>query len=144
MRLFTARKADQVGIDPAVDFLSEFAHVGANREVGDVNAAKFIGIGVDVDERLAGMLGRDQLITVGGRLAEPRADGNDEVSVANALLQLGVGSVAKVAGIDVTVVGDRVLATERCRNRNSITEGEIGEVMRGSWTPVGAADNRHW
>ena len=37
--------------------LCEFAHVGADREVGMVDPAELIGIGVDVDDGLAGVVG---------------------------------------------------------------------------------------
>ena len=67
-----AREADQVGVAPVVDHLGELAHVGADRQVGVIDAAELVGVGVDVDQRLAGMVGRDQRVAVGGRLAEPR------------------------------------------------------------------------
>ena len=97
---------------PVVDHLGELAHVGADRQVGVIDPAEFVGVGVDVDERLAGMVGRDQRVAVGRRLAEARADGEDQIGVADALLQFGVGAVAEVAGIDAAAIVDRVLAAE--------------------------------
>ncbi len=107
-----------------------------------IDPAELVGVGVDVDERLAGMVGRDQSIAVGGRLAEPRADGEDQVGVADALLQLRVGAVAELAGIDLAAVADRVLAAEGGGDRDAVAEGEIGEMVRGARAPVGAADDR--
>ena len=137
-----AGEADQVGVGPVVDHLGELAHVGADRQIGVIDPAELVGVGVDVDQRLAGMVGGDQSVAVGGRFAEPRADGDDQVGVADALLQLGVGAVAELAGIDPAVVGDRVLAAEGGGGRDPVAEGEIGEMMPGARAPVGAADDR--
>ena len=101
VRVLAAREADEVGVDPLVDHLGELAHVGADRQIGVIDAAELVRVGMDVDERLAGMVGRDQRVAVGGRFAEARADGEDQVGVADALLQLRVGAVAELAGIDL-------------------------------------------
>ena len=71
------------------------------------------------------------------------ADGEDQVGVADALLQLGVGAVAELAGIDAAVVADRVLAAEGGGDGDAVAEGEVGEMMRRARAPVGAADDRH-
>ena len=104
VRFLAAREADQVGVAPLVDHLGELAHVGADRQVGVIDAAELVGVGVDVDERLAGMVGRDERVAVGRRFAEPRADGEDQIGVADALLELRVGAVAELAGIDLAVL----------------------------------------
>ena len=112
VRFLAGVEADQIGVAPFVDHLRELAHVGADRQVGVIDAAELVGVGVDVDQDLAGMVGRDQLVAVGGRFAEPGADDDQQVGVADALLELGVGAVAELAGIDSACVGDRVLAAE--------------------------------
>ena len=59
VRLLPARKADEVGVDPLVEHLRELAHVGADRQVGDIDAPHLVRVGVHVDERLPRMLGGD-------------------------------------------------------------------------------------
>ena len=81
-----------------------------------IDAAELVWVGVDVDKRLAGMVGRDERVAVGGRLAEARADGEDQVGLADALLELGIRPVAELAGIDPASVADRVLAAEGGRD----------------------------
>ena len=142
VRVLAAGEADEVGVDPLVDHLGELAHVGADRQIGVIDAAELVGVGVDVDERLAGMVGRDQRVAVGGRLAEARADGEDQVGVADALLELGIGAVAELAGIDLARVADRVLAAEGGGDGDAVAEGEVGEMVRRARAPVGAADDR--
>ena len=88
------------------------------------------------------MIGRDQSVAVGRRLAEPRADSEDQVRVADALLELWVRAVAKISGIDLARVADRVLAAERGRDRDSVAKGKVREMVRGARAPVGAADDR--
>src|SRR5207342_1362782 len=39
-------------------------------------------------------------------------------------------------------VADCVLAPERGGDRDSVAEGEVREVVRGAWAPVGPADDR--
>ena len=108
-----------------------------------IDPAELVGVGVDVDERLAGMVGRDRACSRRSSTSPSRgADGEDQVGVADALLQLGVGAVAELAGIDAAGVGDRVLAAEGGGDGNAVAEGEIGEMVRRARAPVGAADDR--
>ena len=95
-----------------------------------------------MDQQLAGMIGGDELVAIGGCLAEPRADDEQQVGLPNALLELRIGAVAEVAGIDRAAVGNRVLAPERRRHRNTVAVREAGEIMRRCRAPVGATDNR--
>ncbi len=131
MRFLAGVEADQVRVVPVGRHLGELAHVGADRQVGVEHPAQFVGVGVDVDQQLVGMVGRDQLVAVGRGLAEARADDKQQVRFADALLQLGVGTVAELAGIDAAVVGDGVLAAEGGGGRDSVAEGEGCEMMRG-------------
>ena len=108
-----------------------------------INTAELVRVGMDMDERLPGMIGRDQSVAVCGRLAEPRADGKNQVGLADALLQLGVRPVAELAGIDLARVADGVLTSERSRDGNPVTEGEVREMVRSARTLVGAADDGH-
>ena len=124
VRFLAGAEANQVRVVPVGDQLGEFAHVGADRQVGVIDPAELVGVGVDVDQRLAGMVGRDERVAVGGRLAEPRADGKDQVRVAHPLPQLGIGAVAELAGIDRALVVDRILAAESGGDRDSMPVGE--------------------
>src|SRR4051812_36452652 len=96
---------------------------------------------MDVDERLARMVGRDERVAVRRRLAEARADGDDEVRVADALLQLRVGAVSQLAGIDLARVADGILPAECGSYGDAVAEGEVREVVRRARAPVGAADD---
>ena len=142
MRLLTAREAHQIGIDPIVDHLGELAHVGADGQVGQIDAAQLVGIGMNVHERLPGVVGRDQRVSVGGRFAEPRADGDDEVGFSNALLKLRVRPIAELAGVDLACVADCVLAAEGRGNRDAVAIGEVREMVGCARAPVGPADDR--
>ena len=51
MGFLAGREADQVGVVPVGRHLAKFAHVGADRQIGVIDAAKLVGVGVDVDER---------------------------------------------------------------------------------------------
>ena len=88
------------------------------------------------------MVGGDELVAVGGRFAEARANDDQQIGIADALLELGVGAVAELAGIDAAGVGDGVLAAEGGGGGDAVAEGEIGPMMRGARAPVGAADDR--
>ena len=143
MRVLAGREAHQFGVVPVGRHFAKFAHVGADREVGVVDAAEFVGVGVDVDQQLAGMVGGDELVAVGGRLAQSRTNHDQQVSIADPLLKLGVGAVAKLAGIDRAIVGDRILPAKGSSGRDSVADREIGPVMTGARAPVGTADDRH-
>ena len=77
-----------------------------------IDPAKLVGVRVDVDQRLVRVVRRDQLVAVGGGLTQSRLDHQQQVGLADALLQLGVGAVAELAGVNSACVGDRVLSAE--------------------------------
>ncbi len=104
--------------------------------------AELVRVGVDVDQGLAGMVGRDERISVGGGLPQPGPDRDDQVGIAHALLQLRVGAVAELTGIDLAAVADRVLPAEGGGDGDAVAEGEVGEMVRGARAPVGAANDR--
>ena len=141
MRRLPSGKSNQLRIAPLVDHFREFAHVGNDRQVGMMDAAQFVGVRVDMDQRLAGMVGSDERVAIGRGLAEPGADGQQQIGVADALLQPGVGAIAQLAGIDAAFVVDRVLAAEGGGDGDAVAEGEIGEMVRRARAPVRAADD---
>jgi hypothetical protein len=57
MGFLAGREADEVGIEPVVGHLAELAHVGADRQIGVIDAAKLVRVGVDVDQDLIGVVG---------------------------------------------------------------------------------------
>ena len=97
MRLLAAGETDEIGVVPLVDHLRELAHVGADRQIGMIDVAKLVRVGMDVDQRLSRMIRRDQRVAVGRRFPEASADGQDQVGIADALLQLRIGPVAELA-----------------------------------------------
>jgi hypothetical protein len=44
----------------------------ADRQIGAIDAVQFLRVGVDVDQLLAGVIGRDHGVAIGRRLAQPR------------------------------------------------------------------------
>ena len=107
-----------------------------------IDVAELVRVGMDVDESLAWMVGRDELVAVRRRLPEACADRKDKVRVADALLKLGIGTVAELPGIDAACVVDRILAAEGGRDGNAMAKGEVCKMMRRARAPVGAADDR--
>ena len=83
---------------------------GEDRQRRPVDAAELLGAGVDVHERLRRL---DQRVAGRRHLAEPRADDEQQVGVADALGELRVDADADVADVARRVVVDRVLAAER-------------------------------
>ena len=107
MRFLACRKADSAR-GPATHrpFRRNLAHIGRRSANPRDRRAELIGVGVDVDQGLAGMVGRDQGIS--DRSSPRRALGADDQQQIrpprDPLLQLRVGAVAELAGIDGTIV----------------------------------------
>jgi hypothetical protein len=106
-----------------------------------VDVTELIGVGMDVDESLAGVVRSDERVAVGRRLSKASTDCKDQVCLADALLELWVWPVAELAGIDPALIVDCVLAAECRGDGNAVAEGEIAEVVSRARAPVGAADN---
>ena len=124
--------------------LSEFGHVGADRQVRAIDPAQLVRIGMDVNQRLAGVFGRDQGVAVGRRLTQPRADGDHQIGLLDPIDQFGVRAIAQVSGPDRAGIRDRVLAAEGARHRQPDPLGKAGELFAGLGMPASSADNRHW
>ena len=102
MRFGPGVEIDDRAIIPQRGAFGEFVHAGANREVGGIDAVEFVRIGMDMDQLPVGRgRGRDG-IAIGRRLAQPRADRQDQVGLFDALDQLGIGAIAQIAGINLT------------------------------------------
>jgi len=72
---FLARlERHQLGVVPVGRHFGEFVHLGADRQFGLVDPSQFIRVGVDVNQDLVGMVGRDQLVAVGRAFAQSGAD----------------------------------------------------------------------
>src|SRR4051794_5374496 len=74
VRLLAGREANEVGVAPLVDHLRELAHVGADWQIGVIDAAELVWVRMDVNQRLTRMVGREERVAVGGRLTEARTD----------------------------------------------------------------------
>ena len=85
MRFGPGVEIDDRAIIPQRGAFGEFVHAGANREVGGIDAVEFVRIGMDMDQPPVGRgRGRDG-IAIGRRLAQPRADRQDQVGLFDAL-----------------------------------------------------------
>lgn len=122
--------------------LGEFGHRGADREIGAVRHAQFGRIGVNVDQALTGVFRSDQRIAVGGRLAQSRADHQQQIGRLHARDERWVGAVAEVAGIGRAIVGHGILAAEGGDERHARAIGPGGDILPRSRIPASAADDR--
>ncbi len=95
---------------------------------------------MDVDEGLARVGDAQQRIGLRGDLADPRADGEDEVGGFDAGDEAGRGAGAEIAAICVEPVVDDILAAERAAGGEIVGGEEAGDVGAGSVGPTGAAD----
>ena len=100
MGLRTRIERNRVFARPQSRAFRELVHAGADREVCRVDAARLLGVGMDVDQRTILVDQRRHRITVGRRLAEPRAHHQQQVGGFGPLDKLGVGTVTEVARID--------------------------------------------
>ena len=121
----------------------KFRHAGTNGEISAIDMPQFVRIGVNVDQGLTRMVGREQSVTVRGCLAEPGADGEDEVGRLDPCDKLRIGAVAQISGPDRAIVGDGILSAKPGCDRNSMRRCKGGEVPRGVRVPPRTSDDRH-
>jgi hypothetical protein len=95
---------------------------------------------VDVNERFAGVGDAHQRIGLRGDLADPRADGEDEVGGLDPRDKARRGAGAEVAEIIAKAVVDDVLAAERATGGEVVGREEAGNVGAGRIAPPAAAD----
>ena len=97
---------------------------------------------MDVDQRALLVLQRRDAVAVGGCLAQPRADHQQQIGRLDPLDQLGVRAIAQVPRIDRRGRRNRILPPERCRHRQAQTLGKQLEILAGFGVPARPADDR--
>ena len=97
---------------------------------------------MDVDQDLGGPRPRQQGVAEGRILAQPRADGQDQVGVLDPLDQFRVRPEAEVAGIVGAVVGDQVLAAEGQGDRQADALGPVADGGGRLVGPAGTAEHQ--
>ena len=86
----------------------------------------------DIDQRVAG----------GRHLAEPRADDDQQVRIADGSRQLRIEANAGMPGVTAVAVVDVVLEPERGCNRHIEALGESLDLLLDLFAPAGTADHK--
>ena len=92
--------------------------------IGLIDAAEFLGAGMDMDRGWLRHGNVEQRIAAGGHLAHARADDEQQIGLRDALRQLRIDADADVAGIVGMQIVDDVLAAERAADRKAVGLGE--------------------
>ena len=132
---------DGLTVVPQGCAFGEFIHLRTDCEIGGIYPVKFFRVGMDVDQRAVLSLQRRDGISIGRRLPQPGTHCQHEVGIFHTLDQLGIGAIAKRAGIDAAGRRDRVLPAESGGNWNAEPFGEKLEMFAGLRIPSSAADN---
>ena len=110
-------------------------------EIGLVDVAQFVGVGMHVDQALPGTGDIDQTETGGRHFTEPRADHQQAVGFVDELVQGGIGTETEIAGIVGMFVIDKVLAAKRIHQRNRTGGGELLQLQPRRFAPAAATDD---
>ena len=97
---------------------------------------------MDVHEALLRPRRLQQRIAAGRHLAEPGADGEDQIGFADAPRQLRIDADADIARIERMVVVEQVLEAKRAADRELPAFGEALERHARRRVPAAAADDR--
>ena len=111
-----------------------------DRERGLVDAAQLLGTGMDVDQRLRGHGRREQRIARRRHLAQPLADHEQHVGVANARGELRIDADPDVAGVERVPVVEQVLVAESAGDRQRERLGHLAQRAARGRVPAAAAD----
>ncbi len=98
---------------------------------------------MDMDQLLAGLRRGEIGVAIGGHLAEPGAQHEQDVHLGEALAQLGRRRGAELAHIAVGQIVDGILTAERGGDRQAVRLGECQDVRGGFIGPTGAAEQQH-
>ena len=112
---------------------------GLNGKIGAEDPAQLLGGGMDVDQGLAGFRQVDQLVALGGHLAQPRTDHQQQIGFPHPRQQLRVGSRAEIADPGGAVVVHHVLPAEGGADRDIVGFGEAAQVLARGIGPAAAA-----
>ena len=94
-----------------------------------------------MDERLTGMVGRDQRVAVRRRLAQPRADGEHQIGRLDPRDKFRVGAIAKITRPDGGVIGHRILPPEGRGHGDAPAFGKGLHIACGLGCPACATDD---
>lgn len=117
-------------------------NVAAQRQIGAIDTVQFLRIGVDMDQRLAGMVRRDDAIPIGGRFAQSRAQHDQQIGLAHPFHQRRVGAIAQIARIDRAGRRYRILAPECGDQRYARRFAPLFDHANRLGIPIGTADDR--
>ena len=112
---------------------------GGDAGIGAPQVADLVGVGIDVDDPPPLLTRVHQLIAGGQRIAQPRAERQDAVGLAQRLAQPQVHPHAQVARIVRVPVVHVVLPAEGHRNRQPPPLGQPGQRVRVVLRPERAA-----
>ena len=116
-------------------------HGGVDGQVGLEHAVQLFSAGVNVHQLLLRPRCLDQRVVAGGHLAQPRADGDDQVTRLDAGSQLGVQANAHVTRVQRMVVVKGVLKAKSVADRQAPIFGKALQRLRGLRRPAATAGN---
>ncbi len=112
---------------------------GVDRQLGLVHPAQVRRIGMDMHQPLARPRRLEQRIAVGRDIAEPRAEGHDQICTAHAFGQPRIDAQAQMADVVRIAIVEHVLTAEGAGHRQIPRMHEARERGRILVAPVGAA-----
>lgn len=109
-------------------------------ERGTEDAADLVGVGMHVDEHLAGARAVERRVALRRHLAEPRAHDQHDVGLLEARDQRRRAGRADVASVGARARRQQVLAAERDRRGDAVRLGEGDRLAAALVGPARAAD----
>src|SRR5918993_6054516 len=107
-----------------------------------VDPPELLGIGMDVDERLARARDAEKRVALRGDLGQAAADEKDKVRSLDPVEKLRIRPEAEVAGKAGVVGGTQHQPPPRAHDRQGKALGEAGETPDGRRPPAAAAEDR--
>ena len=112
--------------------------VGLQAQRRPVDTADLIAIGVHMDQVLLGNRYPKQGVRIGGHVAQPGAQRQDQVGVHDQFLQRSIHAEAHVADVLSVAVVQHVLPAERTGHRKIPCAGKTAQVVGGLVGPAAA------
>ena len=115
--------------------------VGDDRQVGVVDTAEFVAVGMDMHQPLwpARRLGHG--VSLRRHLAQPRAENDQQIALSRARDDCGMRADAQIAAIAGVVIVEIILAAQRCHDRQIGARGELLEGVLGLGIPARPAED---
>ncbi len=120
----------------------ELRHSGVDHQIGLIHAAQLVGIGMNVNQALLGTRNFEQRVALRDRFGETRADGDDEVRLADARRELRHDADSGVARIDGRTIVDAILPAKTARRRNRPSFEKLRDVGASCFSPAASTENR--